>query len=378
MLRSFNLAPGSIPRPRSGFVFGNRLLVSTLVATIALGILIIPASTPVWVASAASANFGKTLAEIESLAKKEGKVRFTSGTPDSRQAKTFFKSFQEKYPEIKVEYTRDTPRTASERIFAELLSGQRDYDLLTVLDSLMPKYKKADLLAGPFDWKGLFGVRDVYISPDQFFVGAGGSTDALVYNKKLVPANRIPRSYEDCLDPYWKGKLVVDSRGGSFVRLYPLWGKEKLFDFARRLAANKPIWVSGNSAAITMIANGEHALLCGAFFSSTMRILSRSSVTSLGLVIPKDVGANLYATMAVVKNAGNPNAALLLAGYLASDAGQKAYRGVFRDSPFDDGGEFGKRMKQAGAKVVFSGWDFTPAQEREVIKGLLQAWGFRK
>src|SRR5262249_32793332 len=132
----------------------------------------------------AAEGFGRNFNEIVARAKKESKVRFTSGTPDERQAKEFFKSFRDKYPEIEVEYTRGTPRTAPEKILAELLSGQSEYDLLTVLDTLMPKYKKANLLAGPFDWKGLFGIRDVYISPDRFFVGAGGSTDAIVYNTK--------------------------------------------------------------------------------------------------------------------------------------------------------------------------------------------------
>jgi iron(III) transport system substrate-binding protein len=341
-------------------------------------ILLFLAVSFVEAASPAPEGFGRTFAEIVARAKKEGKVRFTSGTPDERQAKEFFKSFRDKYPEIDVEYTRATPRTASEKILAELLSGQSDYDLLTVYDSLMPKYKKAGVLAGPFDWKALFGIRDPYISPDRYFVGAGGSTDALVYNTKMVPTERVPRSWEDCLDPYWKGKLVVDSRGGSLVRLYPLWGKEKLLDFARRLAANKPIWIAGNSDAVLLIANGEHPMMCGSFYSSAMRIVARAPDTPLGIVIPKEVGANLYATMAVVKNTRYPNAALLLAGYLASDEGQKAYRGVFRDSPFDEGSEFGKRIKQAGAKVVLSGWDFTPEQENEVVAWLLQTWGFRK
>jgi len=94
-------------------------------------------------AAPASERFGKTFAEIVSLAKKEGKVRFTSGTPDERQAKNFFKGFREKYPEINVDYTRATPRTASEGNLAELLSGQVEYDLLTVMDTLIPKFKKA-------------------------------------------------------------------------------------------------------------------------------------------------------------------------------------------------------------------------------------------
>jgi iron(III) transport system substrate-binding protein len=336
------------------------------------------AVTPARAASPTPERFGKSFAEIVSLAKKEGKVRFTSGTPDERQAKTFFKGFREKYPEINIEYTRATPRTASETILAELLSGQTDYDLLTVYDALIPKYKKAGMLAGPFDWASLFGIRSVYISPDRYFVGAGASTDALVYNTKLVPPERVPRRWEDCLDSYWRGKFVVDSRGGSFVRLYPLWGKEKLLDFARRLAANKPVWIAGNSDAVTLVANGEYPMMCGAFYSSSIRIVTRGGDKSLGLAIPKEVGANLYATMAVTKNGRYPNAALLLAGYLASDEGQKAYRGVARDSPFDEGSEFGKRIKEAGAKVIFSGWEFTPEQENEVTNWLLQVWGFRK
>lgn len=340
--------------------------------------LIVALATPSFAYAAAPEGFGKSFHEIVALAKKEGRVRFTSGTPDEQQARAFFKGFREKYPEIQVDYTRAQPRSASERILAELLSGQVEYDLLTVLDTLIPKYKKAGVLAGPFDWQGLFGVRDPYISPDRYFVGAGASTDAIVYNTKMVPRERAPRAWEDCLDPYWRGRFIVDSRGGSFVRMYPLWGKEKLLDFARRLAANKPIWMAGNSDGVILVANGEQPMMCGAFFSSSMRILSRAPDTPLGIVIPKEVGANLYATMAVVKKARHPNAALLLAGYLASDEGQKAYRGVFRDSPFDEGSEFGKRIKEAGAKVAFSGWDFTPEKETELVNALLQVWGFRK
>jgi len=161
-----------------------RIVSSCLVAAAAavfIGSLHL-AVTPAWAASAPE-RFGKTFAEIVSLAKKEGKVRFTSGTPDERQAKSFFKGFREKYPEINVEYTRATPRTASETILAELLSGQVEYDLVTVLDTLIPKYKKTGVLAGPFDWAGLFGIRGVYISPDRYFVGAGASTDVSTIQK---------------------------------------------------------------------------------------------------------------------------------------------------------------------------------------------------
>jgi len=333
-------------------------------------------STFICAASLSGQDFGKTLAEIVARAKSEGKVRFCSGTPNELEAKEFFKQFRERYREITLEYSRCRPAASSERILSELMAGQVDYDLVTVFDPLIPQYKKAAVLAGPFDWSGLFGIRPVYVSPDRYFVGSGSSTDGIVYNSKLVPKERAPKDWDDCLDPYWKGRFVVDNRGGSFVRLYPGWGKEKLLDYARRLAANKPVWIRGQTEILPLIASGEHLMMCGAFLPPALSLLSQEPGASLTIVIPREVGAELYATVAVVKKASYPNAALLLAGYLASDEGQKAYRSVFRDSPFDEGSEFGKRIKAAGAKVYFAGWNFTPEQQNEISRLLHQVWGF--
>jgi iron(III) transport system substrate-binding protein len=327
------------------------------------------------VPSAAAQDFGKSFAEIVARAKKEGKLRFCAGTPDEKEAKAFFKAFGEKYPEISIEYTRCRPAATSERILTELIAGQVDYDLIVVFDPLIPQFKKAGVLAGPFDWTGLFGIRTMYVSPDRYFVGSGSSTDSIVYNSRIVPKERAPRDWEDCLDPYWRGKFVVDSRGGSFVRLYPGWGKEKVADYARRLAANKPVFIRGQTEVLSQISNGEYPMMCGTFLSSALTFTSQDPAAPLAIVIPKEVGVDLYATLAVVKKAQNPNAALLMAGYLASDEGQRAYRVGFRESPLDETTGSGKRFKEAGAKIMFTGWNFTPEQQNEALRTILQAWG---
>ena len=327
-------------------------------------------------ASVAPEGFGRNLAEIVARAKKEGKVRFCAGTPDEKEAKEFFRGFREKNPDIAIEYTRCRPAVTSERILTELIAGQVEYDLLTVYDALIPQYKKAGVLAGPFDWTGIFGMRPVYVSPDKFFVSSGSSMDAIVYNPKLVPKERVPRNWEGCLDPYWQGKFVVDTRGSAFMRLYPVWGKEKLVDFARRLAANKPVWKRAQTEVMQEIANGEYLMMCGAYLSSALTLLSQDPALNLAISIPKEVPADGYATLGIAKRARNPNAALLLAGYLATDEGQRAYRVGFRESPFDESTETGKRVKEAGAKVYYSGWDLTPDKQNEVSRLLHQAWGF--
>ncbi len=128
-----------------------------------------------------------------------------------------------------------------------------------------------------------------------------------------------------------------------------------------------------------LIAAGEFPMLCGAYISSGRRFIARDPSANLAVSIPSEMPANLYATLAIVKGASNPNAALLLASWLASDEGQANYdKLVFRGSPLDENTEMAKMVKEAGAKVIFYGWDFSPAQSAEATQLIIEAWGFPK
>ena len=322
-------------------------------------------------------GFGKSLSEIVALAKKEGRVRFCSSDPDEKDAGKFFQGFTSKYPGVTVTYARCRGTESRERILTELMAGHVEYDLIHISEELIPKYKKADVVAGPFDWVALFGMRPVYVSPDRYFVAAGSSVYVIAYNAELVPKERVPRSWEDCLDPYWRGKFVVDARPQSFSSLYSAWGKERLLNYARRLIENKPIVKRGQTEILAQVAAGEYPMLCGAYMSSALRLLARDPAARLAIAIPRELGADSFATLAVAKKAQYPNAALLLAGWLASDDGQlMAYdRVIFRGSPFDERAETGRRISEARGKVHYTGWDFSPEQLEDVNRWIVQAWG---
>lgn len=342
------------------------------------GFLFFPAAFVLWTNFVLAAEgTAKGLNEIVALAKKEGKVRFCSSDPDEKDAARFFQGFSGKYPGVSVVYARCRGTESRERILTELLAGHVEYDLLHVSEELIPKYKKSDVIAGPFDWVAIFGIRPVHVSPDRYFVTAGSSVYVIAYNPDLVPKERVPRSWEDCLDPYWRGKFVVDTRPSSFSSLYPAWGKERLLDYSRRLGENKPIFKRGQTEVLAQIAAGEYPMLCGAYMSSALRLLSRDPAAKLAISVPKELGADSFATLAVAKRAQYPNAALLLAGWLASDDGQlMAYdKLIFRGSPFDERGETGRRIRESKAKVHYTGWDFSPEQVEEVNRWIIQAWG---
>lgn len=324
----------------------------------------------------APAGFGQTYNEILALAKKEGKVRFSTSNPDEKDAPRFFRPFEQKYG-ITVEFVRSIMTESRERVLLEIMAGTVEYDALHISEELIPDYKKLGAIAGPFDWQTLFGIKPGLIDPEKYIVAAGSSTYGIIYNPDLVPNDRVPRRWEDFLDPYWKGKFTVDIRPMTFYFLYPAWGKKKLLDYCRALAANGPIWKSGQSQVIAQVASGEYPVFCGTLVSSGLRLLKRDPTARIAISIPKEVPANHYATLGVLKRAKNPNAALLLAGWLASAEGQKQYDEIIhRGSPLLEDTEIGRLVKEAGAKVLFAGWDFTPKQQAEVTKWILEAWGF--
>jgi len=79
--------------------------------------------------------------------------------------------------------------------------------------------------------------------------------------------------------------------------------------------------------------------------------------------------------MATIKGSPNPNAALLLAGWLAGPDGQKAYDQVGRGSPFVKDSVKWKLIQKWGSKTIFEGWD-RPQYEPGMIKKIVATWGF--
>jgi hypothetical protein len=119
------------------------------------------------------------------------------------------------------------------------------------------------------------------------------------------------------------------------------------------------------------------SVLCGTLVSSGLRLLERDPTARIAISIPKEVPAKHYATLGILKKAKYPNAALLVAGWLASAEGDRQYdRIIQRGSPLLEDTEIGKLVKEAGAKVLFTGWEYTPAQQAEVSKWIMEAWGF--
>jgi iron(III) transport system substrate-binding protein len=157
---------------------------------------------------------------LEEGAKKEGRVTlYTSGIIKAGTGK-WMDDFQKKYPFVKVDYWRgggfDVPSRVIEEYKAnrfvvdifELNAGQ----LLTMKarDILVP-FWSPELPAYPDDAK-LAPVKDlVYgLVVRESYHGVG-------FNTEMINKKEAPKSFEELLDPKWKGKMAITSEGGAGI-----------------------------------------------------------------------------------------------------------------------------------------------------------------
>ena len=317
---------------------------------------------------------GKTLEQVEKLAVKEGKVRMANSF-SAADAKQALKDFNRKYPTIKVEHTQASGTRRAERVLNEALAGLVEFDIYDVPGGMVKTFLEKGVLER-VEWQNLFpNLPKGHVSPDGFFNALGFNLRVIGYNPALVPKERIPRDWSDCLDPYWKGKMAVDTTPRTFVGLYNAWGESKILEYAARLKNNQPIWVSNQTQAITQLATGEFSMLCGAHSNSMLRVLRMDPKANVALAIPRDVPVAMTENMALLKGNQNPNAAVLLIGWLtASKEGQEALERLGRGSPYIEGTTTSKLVKGAGAKPIFQGWD-RAEQEPILTSKILAAWG---
>ena len=328
-------------------------------------------SAPSQSAFANPPGFGKSLEEIAKLAEKEGRVHIASGL-DDEESKKVIQKFNKRYPGIRVQNTQVTG-AGNERIFTELVAGNADYDAVNINSESVPKYKKARLIVGPFDWSTVAQqTPKEHFSPDGYFAAVGFITYVIAYNPSLVSPDKVPKDWKHCLDPYWKGKFVVDTRPKAFTALYSAWGEKKTLEFAAQLKANQPVWKRGQSDTLNQIVAGEYSMLCGSYYQSALRIMTKDPKAKLAVSFPLETPGHLTEIWTVVKGAKSPNAALLISGWLASREGREEYDQLGIGSLFDPESRVAKLIKKAGAKPISGGW---MEDENAITQKIVATWG---
>ena len=150
------------------------------------------------------------------------------------------------------------------------------------------------------------------------------------FNTDLVKPGQEPKTWEDLLDPKWKGKIAWSSAGSStsgsgFVgTVLDALGDQKGMDFLRKLAKNNVVNIPVASRQILdMVIAGEYAMALQ--ISNHHAWISAKQGAPVSWIPMSPVMVN-SGNISVAARAPHPNAGKLLADFLVSPEGQAIYR----------------------------------------------------
>ena len=268
--------------------------------------------------------FAASQEEIIANAKKEGKLR-VMGSLDARTLKALNEAFRKKYPFIDSNAQEIAGTDNYIRMIQEMKAGMaKSWDVNYVAFDMYPEYvpfqKKFDILG--MAQQGVVRIPQKMIDPvNRHVVVVASDLQAVAFNKKLLPAEKIPNTWEGFLREEFSGrKFMLDIRPKDVASLIPVWGMEKTVDFARKLAAQKPVWIRGNSRALTMIQAGEYSTLVGPNLATAMEVEKKDP--NIGYKIIEPVPTRLNEAQSVLGAASNPYSGLLWLEFICSPAGQ--------------------------------------------------------
>jgi ABC-type Fe3+ transport system substrate-binding protein len=265
--------------------------------------------------------------EIVAKAKKEGKLRFLSSW-DSKVMEHMGKALKKKYPFIDITVGEHGSVESAQRFLLELKAGRgKEWDAVRLYtefyDQYTPFLKKFDLRG--MAEQGVLKIPPKLVDPrtrNSIFLTSEPSVVA--YNKKLISEDKVPNSWQDFLRPEFKGrKFIADIRPLALAVLVPEWGMEKVLDFAKKIAAQDPIWVRGHTKPLTAVLAGEYALFLGPNYGSVARVQAKDRLGVVGYKIPEPVPVRIHQANAVLESAANAYTGLLLLEFAGSSEGQK-------------------------------------------------------
>lgn len=273
----------------------------------------------------ATAAFADYESELYAKAKKEGELVWYTTLIVKQAVRPLVAAFQKKYPGIKVRYSRANSSGTATKVLSE---GKANRIIGDVFDgtSNAEALKDANLVE---KWtpRGSSAYPSQYRDPDGFWSATHQYFLTPGINTSLIPKAEAPKTYDDLLDPKWKGKMAWSPRSttsgaaGFIGNMLISRGEEKGMAYLRQLAKQEIIPVSASARKVLDQAiAGEYPMALQIFNHHTVISGRKGAPVDW---IPMEPVTNIIAAIGVIKGAPHPNAGKLLIEFMLSKDGQK-------------------------------------------------------
>src|SRR3989338_3175935 len=165
--------------------------------------------------------------------------------------------------------------------------------------------------------------------PDGTWYGWSYWFTAITVNRDILAKKGLmaPKSWDDLLDPKWKGEVVMPNPGTSGTAhlavsgLFQLMGEEKGWKYLEALDKNVAQYTKSGSAPAEMVARGEYA----AAITWDQAVMSRvQKGFPIEFIIPIEGTPLDLDTIVIFKSAKNVEAAKKVVDFVGSERGMRA------------------------------------------------------
>jgi iron(III) transport system substrate-binding protein len=271
------------------------------------------------------AQDGHTQKLIDGAKQENALVWYMSASAED--VKAIFSAFNKRYPFIKTDSFRAGSAALFNRILNEARAGKVFFDVVAIRGLETHQLVKA-------------GFLQPYVSPESAAYPAGfkdakghwvdffDSYNVIGYNTKLVSRDQAPKSWEDLLDPKWKGKIALDEENYSwFGALTQKWGREKTQRYMRALAKQEIQLRNGQTLIAQLMAAGEFAVAM--VLAHRIEKMKEQGAPVEWVTTLDPITAALH-PIGLAAKAPHPNAAKLFVDFILSKEGQQLMLSIER------------------------------------------------
>ena len=248
-------------------------------------------------------------------AKKEGAVNLYTSL-NAEDVKRLTGAFEAKYG-VKVTTWRSRSENVVQRTLAEATAERYFVDAIETNGPELESLAREKVLTTFYTPFAAELVQNA-IPGHRLYLPTRFNVFVQAYNTNLIRKEALPKTYEDLLKPQWKGKLGIEESDADWMaELTHYWGEKRALDFFRGIAAQDLQKRKGHIVLANMVAAGEVPLALTIYSFEIDHLQHKQApiaMLTLDPVIAKPNG------VAIAGRAPHPNAALLLADFMLTDA----------------------------------------------------------
>jgi iron(III) transport system substrate-binding protein len=263
--------------------------------------------------------------KLVAAAKKEGELMLYT-TIAERDLKTIVDPFEKKYG-IKVTIWRAGTDKVLQRTVQEQRAKRYTVDVVHYGAPEMEALARENILA-PVNSPVFKDLRPGSVPAHHKWAATILSVWVQPYNTNEVKKADLPKTYQDLLDPKWKGKLGIEAKDDDWFAtvVQEMGGEQKGLSFFRELVAKNGITpVKGHTLLNEKVVSGEIPLALTVYNYMPEQAKRKGAPIGWTVIEPAVARAN---AVGVCEHAPHPNAALLFYEYLLGPDGQRAMTSI--------------------------------------------------